>query len=100
MVRFFFLNKMKKNRYIEVISAFGGLAIYRLDKILNFKYNSQDGKVCEHVGFNKKLHKKYGKLYIDKDLINGYGINIHTINGFLCFYFEYFAKRFFKKINK
>ena len=100
LVRFFFLNKIKKKRYIEVISAFGGLAIYRLDKILNFKYNSQNGKLCEHVGFNKTLHKKYGKLYIDKDLINGYGINIHTINGFLCFYFEYFAKRFFKKINK
>lgn len=100
LIRFFFLNKIKKNRYIKVISAFGGLAIYRLNKVLNFKYDSCNGKLCEHVGFNKKLNKKYGKLYIDKELINGYGINIHTINGFLCFYFEFFAKRFFKKINK
>ncbi|WP_440657157.1 hypothetical protein [Candidatus Pelagibacter sp. HIMB1509] len=100
LVKFFFLNKIKKNRYIEVISAFGGLAIYRLDKILNFNYDSQNGNVCEHVGLNKRLHKKYGKLYIDKKLINGHGINIHTINGLLCFYFEYFAKRFFKKISK
>ena len=51
-----------------------------------------------NVGFNKTLHKKYGKLYIDKDLINGYGINIHTINGFCVFILNILQKDFLKRL--
>ena len=99
LFNYFFLNKFSNKRYISVESAFGGLAVYKINKILKFKYSSSNGKECEHVYFNKKINLKYGHLFIDKKLINSSGINKHTINGFLCSYSNYFAKRFLKKIK-
>lgn len=99
LFNYFFINRFSKKRYISVESAFGGLGVYKIKKILKFKYSSSNGKECEHVYFNKKINLKYGRLFIDKKLINSSGINKHTINGFLCSYSNYFAKRFLKKIK-
>ena len=98
LTNFFYLNKKFKQRYINVKSAFGGFAIYKLNKILEFKYRSFSGYQCEHVKLNEDIYNKYGGLFIDRNLINSYGINKHTINGYLCSKLNFFAKRFISKI--
>ena len=97
---FFYLNKHFKERFIKVESAFGGLGIYKLNKILKCSYDSKKGAQCEHVGINIMLNKKFGNLYIDKKLINSSGLSKHSINGILCGNFNFFAKRFLSIINK
>ena len=97
--KFLFINYLTKSKKINVISAYGGMGIYKLDKVINFTYDSNNGKNCEHVEFNKKIYNKYGDcLVLDKNLTNSYGINIHTINILLCSASNYFANRFIKKI--
>ena len=97
--KFLFINYLTKSKKINVISAFGGMGIYKLDKVINFTYDSNNGKNSEHVEFNKKIYNKYGDcLVLDKNLTNSYGINIHTINILLCSVSNYFANRFIKKI--
>ena len=99
MGKFLFINYLIKSKKINVISAYGGMGIYKLDKVINFTYDSNNGKNCEHVEFNKKIYNKYGDcLVLDKNLTNSYGINIHTINILLCSVSNYFANRFIKKI--
>jgi len=89
---FFIINKFKK-RFIKVDSAFGGMGIYKLKYVLNKKYSSLNGKYCEHVFFNKSLLKKNNFLYIDKKLINSYGLNEHFFKGILYSLSNYFSKR-------
>jgi len=98
--KYFFIKKIFKDRLIKVDSAFGGLGIYKLNKILDCNYDSKGGSQCEHVGINEQLNKKYGDLYIDKQLINSSGISKHTINGILCSKFNFFAKRFLNIIKQ
>ena len=75
------------------------MGIYKLNKVIDFTYDSNNGKNCEHVEFNKQIYKKYGNcLVLDKNLTNSFGINIHTINILLCSASNYFANRFIKKI--
>ena len=75
------------------------MGIYKLNKVINFTYDSNNGKNCEHVEFNKQIYKKYGDcLVLDKNLTNSFGINLHTINILLCSVSNYFANRFIKKI--
>lgn len=95
---YFIINKFN-NRYIKVKSAFGGFAIYKLKKVLKFKYSSNQGRACEHVYLNMKLYKKYKNLYIDKKLTNSFGINKHILNSFLCSYLNFFLNRFLNKIK-
>ena len=97
--KYFFLRKLVDKRFIEVDSAFGGMGLYKLNRIIEFRYDSLNGSQCEHVKLNKDLSKKYGNLFIDFKLINSYGINIHTINGILCSNINFFAKRFFEKFK-
>ena len=97
--RFLFINFIIKTRKINVISAYGGMGIYKLNKVINFTYDSNNGKNCEHVEFNKQIYKKYGDcLVLDNNLTNSFGINLHTINILLCSVSNYFANRFIKKI--
>jgi hypothetical protein len=54
---------------IKVISAFGGLAIYKLNKITDCRYIGGDD--CEHVPFHKCIiNKNKGPIYIVPKLIN------------------------------
>jgi hypothetical protein len=97
--KFMFINFFIKTEKIKVISAYGGMAIYKLNKVIDFSYDSNNGKNCEHVEFNKKIYNKYGEcLIIDKNFTNSYGINIHTINILLCSFSNFFTTRFIKKI--
>ena len=97
--KFLFINFIIKTKKINVISAYGGMGIYKLNKVIDFTYDSNNGKNCEHVEFNKQIYKKYGNcLVLDKNLTNSFGINIHTINILLCSVSNYFANRFIKKI--
>ncbi len=97
--KFLFINFIIKTKKINVISAYGGMGIYKLNKVIEFTYDSNNGKNCEHVEFNKQICKKYGDcLVLDKNLTNSFGINLHTINILLCSASNYFANRFIKKI--
>ena len=89
---FFIINKFKQ-RFIKVESAFGGMAFYKLKYILKKKYSSQNGKYCEHVSFNKSLLKKGKYLYIDRKLINSYGLNNHFFKGIIYSISNFFSQK-------
>ena len=63
----------KDSPNIEVESAFGGFAIYRMMCVGNARYVGSDqlGKpICEHVPFHQELRKAGRKIIIDPGLIN------------------------------
>jgi hypothetical protein len=60
-------------RPIRVRSAFGGLGLYKMSKILNCRYEGLDTdgrEVCEHVAFNRQICDHGGELYIYPKLLN------------------------------
>ena len=60
--------------WIEVDSAFGGLAIYKKNILQDVQYIGLDenGKeICEHVLFHAQLKNKGYRIYINPKLING-----------------------------
>ena len=66
------ININEKEDWIEVDSAFGGLALYKKDIFVKGKYVGLDeeGKeVCEHVTFNEIIRKNGGKIFINPGLI-------------------------------
>lgn len=71
---------LKKEKYLECISAFGGIGVYKWDVIDKFSYevirNNRSNvyeAVCEHIPFNLKVINKGFKNYICKDLKVIYG---------------------------
>jgi glycosyltransferase involved in cell wall biosynthesis len=60
--------------WIEVESAFGGLAIYRRDALLAGRYSGvQDGQsICEHVPLHAGLRAKGSRIFINPALINAH----------------------------
>jgi hypothetical protein len=59
--------------WIEVDSAFGGIAIYRTQFIENCRYigvTSDKKQVCEHVSFNAGITKNGGSIFINPNFIN------------------------------
>lgn len=62
---------------IDVVSAFGGLGIYKTQFIKNAKYYGgiNDKEECEHVSFNKDIIKNGGKLYINPLMLNSSGLS-------------------------
>ena len=63
------IGKFEKNEFIEVDSAFGGIAIYKLKNIPKSCYyigNYDDGsEQCEHVQFHKCIKDAGGKIFIN-----------------------------------
>jgi hypothetical protein len=63
------------SQFIEVDSAFGGAAIYKLSSVpYSCKYNGEhpDGQEkCEHVDFNKCIKDNGGKIFINTDFLTG-----------------------------
>lgn len=59
-------------RPFPVRSAFGGLAVYRMDVALHGRYEGRrDGRlICEHVPFNEMLVDKGARLLLHPGLIN------------------------------
>jgi hypothetical protein len=64
--------KVPKNKIVEVISAFGGLGIYKFDSVKNFFYYGFKNETgcCEHVHLHKQMTKNKKKLFIIGSLIN------------------------------
>jgi hypothetical protein len=59
--------------WIEVESAFGGLAIYRREALLSGSYSGKNalGKpICEHVTLHEQISEKGFKIFINPKLIN------------------------------
>lgn len=63
----------KESDWIEVDSAFGGLAIYKRNLAGKSKYSGtveNEFAVCEHVPFHSELRKKGFRIFINPRLIN------------------------------
>jgi glycosyltransferase involved in cell wall biosynthesis len=60
--------------WIEVDSAFGGLAIYRRDALLAGNYSGVEGghSICEHVPLHSQLRAKGFRIFINPALINAH----------------------------
>jgi hypothetical protein len=61
------------SEWLEVDSAFGGLAIYRKQAMLSGEYTgfAPDGtEQCEHVAFHKQLRLEKKRIFINPRLIN------------------------------
>ena len=65
---------------LEVDSAFGGLALYRLSAIRGSCYRGLDSSgntSCEHVEFHRQLRQSGFRLFIDTAMVNGTGLASH-----------------------
>jgi hypothetical protein len=61
--------------WIEVDSAFGGLAIYRREALLTSRYRGLDEKgreICEHVPLHADLRARGVRIFINPALINAH----------------------------
>jgi len=59
--------------WIEVDSAFGGLAIYRKSALENVCYRGLDQageEVCEHVSLHEQIRSQGGRIFINPAMIN------------------------------
>ncbi len=72
--------RLRKKQFVECISAFGGLAIYKWDVIKSSNYEvklNNRSKIfealCEHIPLNLNITKKNYKNYICKDIKVDYG---------------------------
>jgi len=70
-------NISKDDKPIEVISCFGGCAIYKKKYLYNCNYGSgfqmngnEKIEFCEHIDFNKCIINNGGKIYINPKFIN------------------------------
>ncbi|MHC5933312.1 glycosyltransferase family 2 protein [Nostoc sp.] len=65
----------KKTPPIEVESAFGGFALYKMNSILGCRYSgvNDNHEVCEHIEFHRQIRANGGRIYINPKLINSYG---------------------------
>lgn len=69
------------SEWIEVESAFGGLAVYKKESVLGARYNGLDDRgreVCEHVDFHRMIRSKGFGVYINPRLINS-DYNEHSL---------------------
>ncbi|MAN60174.1 MAG: hypothetical protein CMC08_10100 [Flavobacteriaceae bacterium] len=63
----------QSDTWLEVDSAFGGMAIYKKESLVKARYLGIDEKgneVCEHVALHKQIKDMGGKIYINPNLIN------------------------------
>ncbi len=81
-------SKMRKIKissdWIEVLSGFGGLGIYRFELFQDFDYSLQAGDLpheSEHVAFSKKIVQSGGKVFINPRMINNF-YNTYNVNRF------------------
>ncbi len=70
------IKKINSNeKPIEVLSAFGGLGIYKTKYLKNAEYygGHDNDEECEHVKFHEYIRMNKGKLYINPAMINSNG---------------------------
>jgi len=65
--------------WIEVDSAFGGLALYRASCLRGCFYSSEGREVCEHVVLHRKIKDNGGKIFINPGLTNT-SLNFYNAN--------------------
>jgi hypothetical protein len=101
-MEFSIFNKMlvihPSSEWIQVESAFGGLAIYKIKCFVNNYYDGLDkdgSEISDHTSFHERLRKKKYKLYINPSLIN-FKYNNHSDY----FLFLKSLKRFFYYLIK
>ena len=66
------ISKFDAGQRIDVDSAFGGVAIYKLSSIGDCRYNGryEDGnEKCEHVDFHKCIKDNGGSIFINTDFL-------------------------------
>jgi cephalosporin hydroxylase len=68
------IKKFEPQGLIEVDSAFGGIAIYKLKSIPNHcsykgKYDEDNSELCEHVPFNNCIKNAGGKNFINTEFL-------------------------------
>jgi len=67
------IDKFEPNQYIEVESAFGGIAIYRLETLpdeCKYKGEYDDGsELCEHVPFHECIKNNGGKIFLNTNFL-------------------------------
>lgn len=59
--------------WIEVESAFGGLAIYRTKALENVSYaglTPSGEEICEHVSLHQQIREKGGRIFINPKMLN------------------------------
>jgi len=67
--------------WIEVDSAFGGLALYRAAAFRSARYHGLDAdgrETCEHVPFHAQLRAQGRRIFINPELVND-GLNEHSL---------------------
>jgi glycosyltransferase involved in cell wall biosynthesis len=76
---------LKKKRYLNCLSAFGGIGIYKANAIQDSYYktyfnknNSVFREVCEHIAFNLSV-LRHGKNYIAFDMLVLYEKNFRSV---------------------
>ncbi len=70
----------RNSQWLEVDSAFGGLAIYKRESIKGcryIEYSSEGDFACEHIDFHSQIRSRGGKLFIVPSMINA-GCVDHT----------------------
>jgi hypothetical protein len=94
----------KDSPWIEVDSAFGGLAIYDALLYFNSSYssrNSDGSQICEHVALHEQIRNSGGRIFINPQMINSDGIQKKSLRYILSFaakyIFSYFAPDRFEK---
>jgi hypothetical protein len=91
----------KNSEWIEVDSAFGGLAIYKKEVLNsgNYSHLDQDGYVCcEHVSLHNEIRKNGGKIYINPTFINAQSTE-HDLPGFWSGFWSRQYKSLKKRLN-
>jgi len=90
----------ENHKWIEVESAFGGLAVYRRETLCDVQYsglNEYGEEICEHVSLNEQIRSKGYHIFINPKLINT-GYTMHTRrfqrNHFLKIIKNYFQNSF------
>lgn len=72
-------SKLKESSFLPVVSAFGGIGIYKSEALeeINYRAEANEDKyieaVCEHVGFNMDVIRKGYKNYISRQMTVYYG---------------------------
>jgi len=90
----------KNTEWIEVDSAFGGLAIYKKKMFNECKYvgiTETGEELCEHVYFHRTLKAKGARLFINPQLINA-SLTEHTLGLLWKNRFKSKAKSFLKEM--
>jgi len=60
------IQSKKRDKWQEVQSCFGGLAIYKREKIGSCRYSSDEDD-CEHVYFHRCIRNNGGKVFLNPD---------------------------------